>query len=291
LGEFFNGRVIIGQVISSIFKEAEMSDLFSLNENPKSKEIAPITFDPKTLRTAVNEKGETVYCLSDVLAMVTETKSPKDEMYHVKRSLAKQGVQLSQIVRQLKFRAKDGKRYSMLGGTREQIFRVLQEVNSPRVAPFKSWLAKLANERIEEIENPEKGIINARSQWKKMGKSDAWISKRIKGIATRNEECETLKQHGITAQKDFAYFTDRTNLAVYGRKAKEEKEHRHLPATANLRDNSSEREIALLYLHEDACKQGIEKRNAYGKREIDGVYDVVGSIISNTARQLSEAFA
>lgn len=237
-----------------------MTDLFSLNENPKSKEIIPITFDPKTLRTAVNEKGETVYCLSDVLAMVTETKSPKDEMYHVKKNLAKEGLQLSQIVRVLKFKAKDGKRYSMLGGTREQIFRVLQEINSPRVAPFKSWLAKLANERIEEIENPEKGIANARKQWKKMGKSDEWINKRIKGIATRNEECEMLKQHGITAQKDFAYFTDRTNLAVYGRKAKEEKLHRHLPATANLRDNSSLMEIGLISLHESACAKGIEKK-------------------------------
>lgn len=267
-----------------------MTDLFSACENPKSKEIAPINFDPKTLRTAVNEKGETVYCLSDVLAMVTETKSPKDEMYHVKKNLNKEGVQLSQIVRQYKFMATNGRRYSMLGGTREQIFRVLQEVNSPRVAPFKSWLAKLANERIEEIENPERGISNARSQWKKMGKSDAWIKKRIEGISNRNDECEMLKQHGITAQKDFAYFTDRTNLAVYGRKAKEEKEHRHLPATANLRDNSSLMEIGLISLHESACRDGIEKTGAYGRPQIDGVYDIVGGIIANTKQALESAF-
>jgi hypothetical protein len=268
-----------------------MTDLFSLNENPKSKEIAPITFDPKTLRTAVNEKGETVYCLSDVLAMVVDTPRQRKYLYDLKTALNKEGIQLSEIIGQYKFKATNGRRYSMLGGTREQIFRVLQEVNSPRVAPFKSWLAKLANERIEEIENPEKGISNARSQWKRMGKSDAWIKQRIEGIETRNEECETLKKHGITAQKDFAYFTDRTNLAVYGRKAKEEKLHRHLPATANLRDNSSIVEIGLISLHESACAKGIEKRNAYGKQQIDGVYDVVGSIISNTARQLSEAFA
>lgn len=268
-----------------------MPDLFNLNENPKSKEIAPVIFDPKTLRTAVNEKGETVYCLSDVLAMVSDTSNPRRYMSDIKIAFKKQGIQLSEIIVQYKFMATNGRRYSMLGGTREQIFRVLQEVNSPRVAPFKSWLAKLANERIEEIENPEKGILNARSQWKKMSKSEAWISKRIEGIGNRNEECEMLKQHGITAQKDFAYFTDRTNLAVYGRKAKEEKLHRHLPATANLRDNSSLMEIGLISLHESACAKGIEKRNAYGKKEIDGVYDVVGSIISNTARQLSEAFA
>ena len=267
-----------------------MADLFSACENPKSKEIAPITFDPKTLRTAVNEKGETVYCLSDVLAMITETTSPRSLMRDVQKRLLKQGVQLCEIVAHVKFKAKDGKRYSMLGGTREQIFRVLQEVNSPRVAPFKSWLAKLANERIEEIENPERGISNARNQWKKMGKSDAWIKKRIEGISNRNEECEMLKQHGITAQKDFAYFTDRTNLAVYGRKAKEEKEHRHLPAMANLRDNSSLMEIGLLSLHESACRDGIEKTSAYGRSQIDGVYDIVGEIIADTKQALESAF-
>lgn len=268
-----------------------MTDLFSAYENPKSKEIAPINFDPKTLRTAVNEKGETVYCLSDALAMVANTGRPEKYLFDLKKALDKEGIQLSEIIGKYKFMSPNGRRYFMLGGTREQIFRVLQEVNSPRVAPFKSWLAKLANERIEEIENPEKGITNARRQWKKMGKSDEWIVKRIEGIGNRNEECEMLKQHGITAQKDFAYFTDRTNLAVYGRKAKEEKLHRHLPATANLRDNSSLMEIGLISLHESACAKGIEKRNAYGRQEIDGVYDVVGSIISNTARQLERAFA
>ena len=267
-----------------------MTDLFSACENPKSKEITPIIFDPKTLRTAVNEKGETVYCLSDALAMVADTGRPEKYLFDLKKALEKEGIQLSEIIGKYKFMSPNGRRYSMLGGSREQIFRVLQEVNSPRVAPFKSWLAKLANERIEEIENPEKGIANARRQWKKMGKSEAWIKKRIEGIGNRNEECEMLKQHGITAQKDFAYFTDRTNLAVYGRKAKEEKEHRHLPATANLRDNSSLMEIGLISLHESACRDGIEKTSAYGRCQIDGVYDIVGGIIANTKQALESAF-
>lgn len=80
-----------------------MADLFSTYEKPKSKEIAPIALDRKTLRTAVNEKGETVYCLSDVLAMVTETTSPRSLMRDVKKSLIKQGVQLSEIIVHLKF--------------------------------------------------------------------------------------------------------------------------------------------------------------------------------------------
>ena len=82
-----------------------MTDLFSAYEKPRSKAIAPIDFDPKTLRTAVNEKGETVYCLSDVLAMVTETTSPRSLMRDVQKRLIKQGVQVCEIVAQYKFMA------------------------------------------------------------------------------------------------------------------------------------------------------------------------------------------
>lgn len=255
-----------------------MADLFSRTENPKSKEIAPITFDFKPLRTAVNEKGETVYCLSDVLAMITETTSPRSLMRDVQKRLLKQGVQLCEIVAHVKFKAKDGKYYSMLGGTREQIFRVLQEVNSPRVAPFKSWLAQLGNERLEEIENPEKGVENATEAYRKQGKSDSWI------------EADTLQSHGITKAVDFAHFTDRTNIAVYGHKAQAEKASRGITKTQNLRDCSTETELGLLYLHESACREGIEKTDAYGRTQIDGVYDVVGGIIANTKQALESAF-
>lgn len=276
-----------------------MTDLFSAYEKPKSAkqgELIPAgtlveIYKSHKLRTAKLEDGTEVWVVTDVIAAITQSKDPQHYWYNVKRRMEKEGNQYVSNCYTLKIQAEDGKFYATEAMTREQIFRMLQSIPSKNAEPFKLWLAKLGNERLEEIENPEKGIANARNQWKKMGKSDAWISKRIEGIGIRNEECETLKQHGITAQKDFAYFTDRTNLAVYGRKAKEEKLHRHLPATANLRDHSSMGEVMLLGLHEDACKQGIEKRNAYGRQEIDGVYDIVGGIIFNTARQLEEAFA
>lgn len=267
-----------------------MPNLFSANENSKSEEIALITFDPKTLRTAVNEKGETVYCLSDVLAMVSETSNPRRYMSDIKIAFKKQGIQLSEIIVQYRFKATNGRYYSMLGGTREQIFRVLQEVNSPRVAPFKSWLAKLGNERLEEIENPAKGVEHAIEAYKRQGKSGPWVEARMRGIAARKSETDTLQSHGITKAVDFAHFTDRTNVAVYGHKAQTEKALRGVPKSRSLRDCSTETELGLLYLHESACRDGIEKTDAYGRTQIDGVYDVVGGIIVNTKQALDNAF-
>lgn len=178
-----------------------MTDLFSLNEPQPSKEIAPITFDPTVLRTAVNEKGEIVYCLSDVLAMVSETSNPRRYMSDIKIAFKKQGVQLSEIIVQYKFKATNGRYYSMLGGTREQIFRVLQEVNSPRVAPFKSWLAKLGNERLEEIENPAIGVERARDEYRRKGYSEEWVRQRIDGILHFKQMTDALKEAGAKEEE------------------------------------------------------------------------------------------
>lgn len=255
-----------------------------------TKDIVPALFEGHKIRTAENEKGEIVYCFSDILAVASDTSNPRHEMANVKIALQKEGIQLSQIMEQFKFRASNGKLYAMWGGTRKQILRALQEVHTRKVALVKAWLVELADERLQEIENPSKGVENSIKRWKQMGKSDPWIAERIKGIGVRNLETDTLKNHGISARKDFAHFTDRTNVAVYGHTAKVEKAIRQVPAHANLRDASSMTELALLGFHESACTMGIEKRDAQGKAQIDGVYDVVGGIVSNARERLLEAF-
>ena len=256
-----------------------------------NKDIAPTLLDACKIRTTRNEKGETVYCLSDVFGAFVGTERTRRYIYDVRKSLEKQGIQLSALIGHFKFRAGNGKNYEMWGGTREQIFRVLEESHSPKLAPVKAGLAHLANERVEEIENPAKGVENSLRRWKEMGKSNPWINARVKGIVIRKEETAVLQTHGISKPQDFAHFTDRTNVAVYGHTAKVEKAIRKVGKSQNLRDCSTETELGLLYLHESACKDGIEKTDAYGRPQIDGVYDVVDSIISQTKQALESAFA
>lgn len=255
-----------------------------------TKDIVPALFEGQKIRTTKNEDGEVVYCFSDILAVASDTSNPRHEMVNVKNALKKQGIEMFQIMEQLKFRASDGKLYRMWGGTRKQILRALQEVHTRKAALVKAWLVDLAEERLQEIENPSKGVENSIRRWKQMGKSAPWIAERVKGIGVRNVETDVLKAHGISAPKDFAHFTDRTNVAVYGHTAKVEKAIRKVPASANLRDASSITELSLLGFHESACAMGIENRNAQGKAQIDGVYDVVGGIVSIAREKLLEAF-
>ena len=253
------------------------------------KDIIPALFEGHQIRTT-HEGQEVIYCLSDICVAITGVNNARAQMYNIKKSLEKEGIQLSQILRQFKFRASNGKLYTMWGGTRKEILRVLQELHHPNVAPFKMWFAELAEGRLQEIENPSKGVENSMRRWKQMGKSDPWIAERVKGIGIRNAETDVLKAHGISAPKDFAHFTDRTNVAVYGHTAKAEKAIRKVPARANLRDASSMTELALLGFHESVCSMGIEKRDAQGKAQIDGVYDVVGGIVSTAKQSLLAAF-
>lgn len=40
----------------------------------------------------------------------------------------------------------------------EQLFRLIQSIPSPKAEPFKLWLSRVGRERIDEIEDPGKGI-------------------------------------------------------------------------------------------------------------------------------------
>ena len=235
-------------------------------------------------------KGQWYFAYMDVISALTDSKSPRRYATELKNKLQAEGSEVFGHIEQLKIKASDGKTYSTQCLSQEDILRLIEEIPSPKAEPLKREIARLANERMEEIANPSKGIDNAVARWKEMGKSDEWIAWRIKGKAARRGETDTLQAHGITKRADFAHFTDRTNIAVYGAVAERVKEKRGLAKTDSLRDNSSELELRFLDLHELGCTVGIEQRKAYGRSQIDGVYDAVGKIVGDTKQAFIDAF-
>lgn len=235
-------------------------------------------------------KGQWYFAYMDVISVLTGSKSPRRYATELKNKLQAEGSEVFGHIEQLKIKASDGKTYTTQCLSREDTFRLIEEIPSPKAEPFKQWIAHLADERIEEIKNPSKGVDNAIKRWKQMGKSEEWIAWRLKGKISRRSETDTLQSHGITKAADFAHFTDRTNKAVYGATAEKVKENRGLAKTDSLRDNSSALELRFLDLHELGCTVGIEQRKAYGRSQIDGVYDVVDGIVENTKQAFIDAF-
>lgn len=234
--------------------------------------------------------GQWHFAYLDTISVLTDSTAPKKYATKLKRQLIDEGFDWSTKCRLLTLKAADGKSYRISCFVQEDIIRIIEEIPSPKAEPLKREIARLTNERIEEIKNPSKGIDNAVKRWKEMGKSDEWIAWRLKGKISRRGETDTLKAHGITKPVDFAHFTDRTNKAVYGATAEEVKEYRGLAKTDSLRDNSSALELRFLDLHELGCTVGIEQRKAYGRSQIDGVYDVVDGIVENTKQAFIDAF-
>ena len=246
-------------------------------------------YDFTKIRKAFH-KGQWYFAYLDVISVLTGSTNPKVYASQLKRRLNSEGSEVFTNCKPLKFVAPDGKLRSTQCLSREDTFRLIEEIPSPKAEPFKQWIAHLANERIEEIKNPSKGVDNAIKRWKQMGKSEEWIAWRLKGKISRRSETDTLQSHGITKAVDFAHFTDRTNKAVYGATAEKVKEDRGLAKTDSPRDNSSALELRFLDLHELGCRMGIKQKNAFGRSQIDGVYDVVDGIVENTKQAFIDAF-
>ena len=69
----------------------------------------------------------------------------------------------------------------------EGILRIVQSILSPKVEPFKRWLAKVGYERIQEIDNPELATKRTKLLYKLKGYSEDWTGKRMRDIAIREK--------------------------------------------------------------------------------------------------------
>lgn len=122
--------------------------------------------------------------------------------------------------------------------------------------------------------------------WGGYGRSAEWTESRRKGKAVRHGETDILQAHGISAPEDFAYFTDCTNKAVYGCSAEAMKMMRGISERGSLRDCSTQLELLLIALHENAVKDAIEKAEAYGRKEIEAVYEKVDKAFPSSLLQI-----
>ncbi len=145
-------------------------------------------FESKRIRSQWDAEAEKWYfSIVDVIEVLTETDRPRKYWSDLKARLKKEGSELSEKIGQLKMAAEDGKMRQTDIADTEQLFRLIQSIPSPKAEPFKQWLAKTGYERIEEIQDPEKGIDRAMENYLKLGYSKEWINQRLKSIEVRKE--------------------------------------------------------------------------------------------------------
>ena len=159
-------------------------------------------FNDRRIRTIWDDKEEKWYfSVVDVIEALTETDRPRKYWSDLKAKLKKEGSELSEKIGQLKLQSSDGKYYKTDIADQEQLFRLIQSIPSPKAEPFKIWMASVASERLDEMQDPELTIERAMTDYRRLGYSEAWINQRLKSIEVRKEVTDEWKRCGVTTQQ------------------------------------------------------------------------------------------
>lgn len=211
-------------------------------------------FESKEVRTYWDEEGEKWYfSVVDVVDVLTDSSVPKRYWSDLKKKLTKEGSQLYDNIVQLKFEAADGKKYGTDCLDTENLFRLIQSIPSPKAEPFKLWIAQVAKERMDEMQDPELSIDRALEQYLKLGYSENWINQRLKSIEIRKELTDEWKAKGLKEGEQFAVLTDIVTKVWSDKTTKEYKILKGLKKE-NLRDNMTNMELVLNMLAEASTK-------------------------------------
>lgn len=234
-----------------------------------------------------SEKEEWYFSIIDILAVLTDSNNPRRYWSDLKRKMKdEEGAdQLYENIVQLKLKSPDGKMRETDVADMQGIFRIIQSVPSPKVEPFKMWLAEVGKERIDETIDPELTIDRALETYLKKGYTREWINQRLQAIQVRKELTDIWQDHGVKEGKEYAILTNEISKAWSGMTTKQYKNFKRLKKE-NLRDNMSTTELILNMLAETATKDIAKSSNPQGLEENKKVAKRGGSIAGNARREI-----
>jgi hypothetical protein len=223
-------------------------------------------FEKQPIRAVWDEENEKWwFSIIDIISVLTnQSDYPKVRNYWkwLKNKLKEEGSELVSNTNQLKMAASDGKKYLTDVADTEQVLRLIQSVPSKKAEPFKMWLAKVGNERINETIDPELSIDRAIQNYRRLGYSENWINQRIKSIEVRKALTDEWDKSGVQQGKEYADLTDLMSRTWSGMNTREYKNFKGLKKE-NLRDNMTNTELVLNMLAEVAATDiSIERQPA-----------------------------
>ena len=254
-----------------------------------TKKEAIQLFQERKVRTVWDDEQEKWYfSIVDVCGILTDSKdalTARKYWNKLKQRLRAEGNETVTNCHQLKLRAADGKMRHTDVADIEQLFRIIQSIPSPKAEPFKQWMAQVASQRIDQMQDPELNIDQAIIDYKRLGYSDAWINQRIKSIEVRKELTDEWKRTGVQEGLEYASLTDIITREWSGFTTKQYKRFKGLKKE-NLRDNMTNLEIALNILAEASATELSKQRDPKGFNAQTQVAKDGGSVAKAARNQL-----
>src|SRR5574344_625719 len=256
-----------------------------------TKKEAIKIFEEKKVRTVWDDEQEKwFFSIVDVVAVLTDSKDYQNARKYwnkLKQRLREEGNETVTNCHQLKMMASDGKMRLTDVADIEHLFRLIQSIPSPKAEPFKQWMAQIASERLDELQDPELTIDRAMWEYKRLGYSDNWINQRLKSIEVRKELTDEWKRCGMKEGVQFASLTDIITTAWSGRTTKQYKKLKGLKKE-NLRDNMTNTELILNMLAE-AATTDLSKEKSPESFEQNAEVAYQGGKVAHAARTQLES--
>lgn len=207
-------------------------------------------FEERKVRTVWDDEKEKWYfSIVDVVSVLTDSVDATAYWRKLKQRLKEEGNETVTNCHGLKMKAADGKMRLTDVADTEQLLRIIQSIPSPKAEPFKQWMAHVASERLDQMQDPELSIGQAMMDYKRLGYSDNWINQRLKSIEIRKDLTDQWKLHNVEEGIQYATLTDIIYQQWAGKSAKEYKQFKGLKKE-NLRDNMTNEELVLNMLAE-----------------------------------------
>lgn len=245
-------------------------------------------FEQTQVRTLWDDEQEKWYfSIVDVVGILSDSVNPQAYWRKLKQRLLAEGNETVTNCHALKMLAADGKMRLTDVADTEQLFRLIQSIPSPKAEPFKLWIARVARERIDEIEDPEIGIDRLMETYLRKGYSKEWINQRLKSIEIRKELTDEWDKRGLKKGQEYAILTDEITKAWSGFSVKQYKKHKNLKKE-NLRDNMTNLELVLNMLAEATTTEISKEKKPQSFAESKKIAQQGGAIAGNTRKEIEE---
>lgn len=237
-------------------------------DNNKLETISNLFEDSEIRSIWDSEKEEYYFSVIDIISALTDSNVPKRYWSDLKRKLSEEGSQLYENIVQLKMKANDGKMRETDTLDTKGILRLIESIPSQKAEPFKLWLAKMGNDRIDEVFDPELAINRAVDYYRARGYDDKWIKARLTGVVDRRKLTDVWKENGITKNYEYGILTNEIYQEWSGMKASQYKEYKGI-RKESLRDNMTDIEVALTDLGEITTRELVKNINLMDWMQIE----------------------
>ena len=267
--------------VSFFLRTFAVTNEFTMEDN-----FAIQLFEGKKVRIVWDEEQEKYYfSVVDIVQVLTDSANATDYLKKLRKRDPELGSFIGTNCPQVEMYTFTGKKRITLAADLQGIFRLIQSIPSKKAEPVKQWLAKLGEQRIDQMIDPELTFQMAVEDYRHQGYSDKWINERMRSIEMRKELTDEWQRAGITEHKDFAILTNVLTQAWSGMTTGE---YKHLKGLTkeNLRDNMTNVELALNTLAEVATTELSRQRNPKGMSESKQAAQAGGKVAKNAREDL-----